>query len=315
MLKNYNNLSLALFFSCFFLHSFFLKKSTLTLYCRSTQHKVIINMEDVDFPARKRAILRELNNGEIDRSPKGFVDDRCLPVIELLNKLDNYVTTSSCSGRVSLWISKDDSNENEEHQDSKKKSQGGSWLWITHDEPVMEDALTAMEKVGNNDSVWLKFEPYILHVQASSLHHAKQLLTAGLNSGFRNSGIVPAGTASHPSYIVAIRHTARLDCPVQVPGAVPYSPSTLRYLITTSTDKIKSTWERADMLLTALHVMIEKLNKELTPKEDPKDKWKRRHEEGLRKQREAKEKQKQKQKSSEAEVEGFDGELDFNAGS
>lgn len=40
-----------------------------------------------------------------DLSPKGSVDVKCLPVIDLLNKCDEYVTTSSCSGRIALFHS------------------------------------------------------------------------------------------------------------------------------------------------------------------------------------------------------------------
>ncbi|CAG8461758.1 uncharacterized protein OCT59_029760 [Rhizophagus irregularis] len=59
------------------------------------------------FHTRKQQILSSLNssdtNSRIDKSPKGSVDEAIIPLIELLNRHDDYVTTSSCSGRVSIY--------------------------------------------------------------------------------------------------------------------------------------------------------------------------------------------------------------------
>src|SRR5581483_6891205 len=59
------------------------------------------------FHSRKQQILSFLTSSDpsskIDKSPKGSVDEAILPLIELLNKHDDYVTTSSCSGRTSIY--------------------------------------------------------------------------------------------------------------------------------------------------------------------------------------------------------------------
>ena len=55
------------------------------------------------FDASKSQILDALQGG-IDRSPKGSVDEPILSLIEEINKLPNFVTTSSCSGRVSVFF-------------------------------------------------------------------------------------------------------------------------------------------------------------------------------------------------------------------
>src|SRR5436305_6509068 len=59
------------------------------------------------FHARKQQILSSLISSDpsskIDKSPKGSVDEAILPLIELLNKHDDYVTTSSCSGRIAIY--------------------------------------------------------------------------------------------------------------------------------------------------------------------------------------------------------------------
>ncbi|GBB85122.1 hypothetical protein RclHR1_01170006 [Rhizophagus clarus] len=58
------------------------------------------------FHSRKQQILSSLNSSDTtrtDKSPKGSVDEAIIPLIELLNRHDDYVTTSSCSGRVSVY--------------------------------------------------------------------------------------------------------------------------------------------------------------------------------------------------------------------
>lgn len=52
-----------------------------------------------DFDVRKNKVLKDLEE-EIDNSPKGSLDEPLIPLINLINKHPNYVTTSSCSGRV-----------------------------------------------------------------------------------------------------------------------------------------------------------------------------------------------------------------------
>jgi tRNA wybutosine-synthesizing protein 3 len=58
------------------------------------------------FHSRKQQILSSLTSdpsSKIDKSPKGSVDEAILPLIELLNRHDDYVTTSSCSGRIAIY--------------------------------------------------------------------------------------------------------------------------------------------------------------------------------------------------------------------
>ena len=40
---------------------------------------------------------------KVDLSRKGSVDDAIMPMVKLLNSTDEYYTTSSCSGRISIF--------------------------------------------------------------------------------------------------------------------------------------------------------------------------------------------------------------------
>lgn len=56
------------------------------------------------FDARKARILAEMAAPGPDASPKGSIDTLILPLITRLNEHPDVVTTSSCSGRVSVFL-------------------------------------------------------------------------------------------------------------------------------------------------------------------------------------------------------------------
>ena len=108
------------------------------------------------FLQKKQSIL----NSNIDLSPKGSIDALCIPIIKLINdNSDDMVTTSSCSGRLSVFVegvkakpqtkqlentapkaaAEQSSQSPEEAVTSALleyklggKGDGGEWLYITH---------------------------------------------------------------------------------------------------------------------------------------------------------------------------------------
>ncbi|CAG8506856.1 6060_t:CDS:2 [Funneliformis caledonium] len=118
------------------------------------------------FHSRKQQILSSLTSSDpssrIDKSPKGSIDEAILPLIELLNRHDDYVTTSSCSGRVAIYCAgkgikrhtnkfyasnnqvhddideidtnvKDEELEVNDVDDVRHSTKGGGrWLFVTH---------------------------------------------------------------------------------------------------------------------------------------------------------------------------------------
>ncbi|KFM61025.1 tRNA wybutosine-synthesizing protein 3-like protein, partial [Stegodyphus mimosarum] len=52
----------------------------------------------MDFSTRKELLLKK-----VDLSKKGSIDSRITELVNFINSLDNYVTTSSCSGRAIVF--------------------------------------------------------------------------------------------------------------------------------------------------------------------------------------------------------------------
>ncbi|KAI1092095.1 methyltransferase TYW3-domain-containing protein [Rostrohypoxylon terebratum] len=110
------------------------------------------------FTRRKERILRLLAvpEGEYtDASPKGSVDEGIRVLIDGINGLEGFVTTSSCAGRVSVFregrrkgggVGDGDGEEGMDVEGERGKlagvggkGGGGNWLFVSHDPVPLED--------------------------------------------------------------------------------------------------------------------------------------------------------------------------------
>lgn len=101
------------------------------------------------FQARKNKILEELslpNSEYTDLSPKGSVDEGIRDLIRDINALPGLVTTSSCAGRISVFLEgrKKQSAPSPELQRQFAPSGGkgaGRWLYVSHEPLIRPQAL------------------------------------------------------------------------------------------------------------------------------------------------------------------------------
>ena len=221
------------------------------------------------FHAKKSQILAALNRSEeayTDNSPKGTVDEGIRELIEEINGYEGLVTTSSCAGRVAVFVEggrggellgavegeegeEGEGNRADEEGAGKQKGViktttkasvittaspggkgGGRWLYVSHDPitlPVTSpqtqpetlddrgtehqeypystlfnlaaatstDIITTMSSSSRTTTaphprlIHLTFSPLILHILCATLHHARPVLAAAINAGFRESGV------------------------------------------------------------------------------------------------------------------------------
>ena len=114
------------------------------------------------FDARKAQVLAGLRSDAPDKSPKGGLDAPCAALVHWLNAQRDVCTTSSCSGRVSLFA----------HAPGRAK--GGRWAYISHERASAEEVAAAFAQTLAESSsaaapqeappgdVVLRFEPFIL---------------------------------------------------------------------------------------------------------------------------------------------------------
>ncbi|KAI0863374.1 methyltransferase TYW3-domain-containing protein [Xylaria cubensis] len=303
------------------------------------------------FSRKKERIIEQLAVPDAeysDASPKGSVDAGIRDLIEDINALDGFVTTSSCAGRVSVFVEgrkAGDSGEAEEHDDENAaarpatlaavggKGGGGAWLFVSHD-PVpgfMRDGVRNL--LGLHDCerergdgpektpqdirlIHFKFEPMILHVLTASLEHAQLLLRAGLQAGFRESGAInlTSTTAEPATPMVALRSMGlsfESLIGAQEDGIIKcmVSDEYLHSLLRIANERFEENRKRIERFRTAvLESSCPPKKKDGTEWEDAQARRERKRAEGLRRKAEL---QEQSQKGGETGAVG-DADLEFS---
>ena len=168
-----------------------------------------------DFDRSKAQLLHDLlgdeaGEGGKDRSKKGSLDAPIVELVGLINGHRDYVTTSSCSGRIALFQDVDG---------VVCRKAGGEWLLSSHAPvtlAVVREALAGCAARGQaGGSVTLKQEPLVLHIECRDLVSAERLLKLGVASAFRESGI----SLGKKRVLVAIRTGANLlETPLLLQG-------------------------------------------------------------------------------------------------
>ncbi|WP_297090088.1 hypothetical protein [Thermococcus sp.] len=130
---------------------------------------------------------------------EGKVDGDIIPLLDKINSLENYFTTSSCSGRISVM----------EMPDFGDKV-NSVWLGKWHREVSVEEVL---EAIGRHEKgqLWFLVRSPILHVGARTMEDAVRLLNLTIGLGFKYSNIK---SVSHKKLLVEIRSTERMDVPL-----------------------------------------------------------------------------------------------------
>ena len=250
------------------------------------------------FDTRKSQILDQIINN--DRSVKQSIDTHALPLVELINGLDDFVTTSSCSGRSSIIVS----NPKKDQQLEK----GSAWLFISHDlvsvdnekfyyeltdlfpSHCHEGALPA--DLDDSRMIYFKFEPFIVHIEARDLPAGQRLLSCALQAGYRNSGLV---LSASDRVMVGVRHTMKLDVPIGLvddcgQNQLIVSMEYLIFLFKTANMKLQQNFDRMLILLTKVeHEFCSGPNNDnqiSQIREDKEQRRQRKREEGLLKQKE-----------------------------
>ncbi|KAK6644130.1 hypothetical protein RUM43_000397 [Polyplax serrata] len=178
----------------------------------------------MDFKNVKKQILQAN-----DLSKKGSIDEPIRYLITFINELDDYVTTSSCSGRAILYTTSYGCEVG--HKKSKKDCK---WLYLSHDSIDPDEFISKVDPTVGD--LLFKFEPFILHIQCSQLEKAKQLHTIAVGAGFRESGLT---VGKHGKIMLAIRSNLRLEVPLSQDSVMLVSDVYLKFLADQANEKLE----------------------------------------------------------------------------
>jgi len=130
------------------------------------------------------------------------VDKKAIPIIEKLNGIDEFFTTSSCSGRIVIMELPSIGNKID-----------ARFLGKWDDKIKIQDIKNALENAEKGE-IWMLAQPPIFHVSASDVNAASKLIKVAKQSGFKNSGIRSIGKR----VTVEVRSTEEVDVPLGIDG-------------------------------------------------------------------------------------------------
>ncbi|MEO2154620.1 MAG: hypothetical protein ABGW69_02325 [Nanoarchaeota archaeon] len=186
-----------------------------------------------DFNYYKEKALREFDNAKKLR----LIDKKILLLLEVINKKENYYTTSSCSGRITIDV---EGKNKKEHL----------WLLKTHKTIKKEDLIKVFELINKNKKIisnaHLKVDSFILHIGCKSLDDAHLLLEACKKIGLKRTGIIQV----YPRILIEILGLDRLSLPVFLENSflINTKEESIEKVVDFANRKLIKNWERIELL-------------------------------------------------------------------
>ncbi len=181
---------------------------------------------DAPWADVKSNLLAGLENAR----KEGVVDEEVNRYLDAINAHPDYVTSSSCYGRVVLI----------DLPDHSKKSSEFVGRW--HREVGEEEVWEALEET-EGEHVWLKVDPLILHMSCSGIGAANKVLEAKGRAGMKRGGIFHI---ADNRVQIELEGTHRMELPVKN-GGILVSKGYFSLLIREANLKFRKnaeTWER-----------------------------------------------------------------------
>ncbi|CAM9562405.1 unnamed protein product, partial [Heterosigma akashiwo] len=199
-----------------------------------------------DFQLHKVNCLSKL-----DKSAAGRIDPQCVEICQAINDLTDFYTTSSCAGRTLIWrgcgykgtqgkrferfrVNHDLIEDVDEYlQLDGLDDDVGNDVPVHHEEedslgqPPSPDAPAMAPLAQSEDldlesdgTLWLRMEPFILHVSCRTLPAAEALIAA-CRRAFKNVGLQ---SWRERKYMVCVWGDDGLDMPITAPGSGGAAP-------------------------------------------------------------------------------------------
>ncbi|MDD5086354.1 MAG: hypothetical protein PHV16_01250 [Candidatus Nanoarchaeia archaeon] len=125
------------------------------------------------FEKDKKNILER-----IDKSKKGSIDDEIKNLVDLINSLKDYYTTSSCSGRIMII----------NRPESGKKCDV-EFFFSSHRKASFSEIKNMLKEIPD-EQLWFRQESMIIHIACKTIENAQKILDIASKAGLKHSGII-----------------------------------------------------------------------------------------------------------------------------
>jgi tRNA wybutosine-synthesizing protein 3 len=168
-------------------------------------------MKKNEFLAAKDNALKLLEKACNEKT----VDERIVPLLNLLNTFPGCYTSSSCSGRIVIL-------ELPKIGDKQRARFLGKW----HTPIEVSDIISTLQTACKG-YIWFLTQSPILHIISDSIEMVDTLLKSAIGSGFKNSGVKSIGR----KIVLEVCSTERLDTPIGKDGLLYYKEEYLSLLV------------------------------------------------------------------------------------
>lgn len=179
------------------------------------------------FLQRKQDILNKS-----DKSNIGEWDKKIVKLCQRINKLDDYYTTSSCSGRVMIIV------------DQEKKA-ADLFQFVSHDKIKLKTIMNGLPRIGDFK---FKQEPMILHIACKDIISAQGMLRKVRGAGFKRAGIISFGK----TIVIEVIGTEKIEFPLIKKGKLLVDEDFLKIVIKKSNENLKRNWKKIGKLRKSL---------------------------------------------------------------
>ncbi len=186
------------------------------------------------FEKEKRGFLAKK-----DKSRKGSIDKEIKKLVDKINSLENYYTTSSCSGRILILA-----------MPKSGKKQDIKWIFSSHNKVNFNAINKALKKIKNiKEDLWFRTDPAIMHITSKAINNAIILLNIARDIGFKRSGIIGIRKTKVSMELIS---TERLETIIAKKGKIIIDENYLKYLIKEANLKLGKTRMKINKLYNAL---------------------------------------------------------------
>ena len=164
---------------------------------------------------------------------EGRVDIDILPLLESINELENFYTTSSCSGRIQVYCAE------------LPGDKFGLKTLVKWHRVITTDELKEVLRKSDCKNIWLAVLPPIIHVVAKDVESANLMLHIARDAGFKHSGIL---SVKPERIVIEITGSERIELPIKLNNTQIVPESALEDIVRAANEMLKITKKKLSRL-------------------------------------------------------------------
>jgi tRNA wybutosine-synthesizing protein 3 len=172
---------------------------------------------------------------------QGKMDEQMIQLCQYISKTKNYYTSSCCSGRIILL-------------EKKGKRKIDTFFHRKWHRKINITELLEGIKENKEGELWLRLDPFILHIGCPTIKEAKKILAAMKKSGVKRGGIT---VAEKGKYLIELQGTNNFACIVKKNGKQLIPKKYFEYILEKLNTMITENYQRLEKLETEFKKTLE----------------------------------------------------------